>query len=55
MGQYLSIPFLFLGLYLLVFSWRHGREAAPSLSHERPPTPKRPSQRKTHTQKRRKS
>jgi phosphatidylglycerol:prolipoprotein diacylglycerol transferase len=55
MGQYLSIPFFLIGLYLLVFSLRHRRTAVRSRSNHAPPITKRPSQRTTHRKKRRKS
>jgi len=51
MGQYLSIPFFLLGLYLLFVSWRHRREAVASIAGH---APKRPSQSKTERKKRKK-
>ncbi|MFW6147093.1 MAG: prolipoprotein diacylglyceryl transferase [Thermodesulfobacteriota bacterium] len=52
MGQYLSIPFFFLGLYLIFFSLRHRREAAaPIAKHPQ----NRPSPSKTRRKKREKS
>jgi len=52
MGQYLSIPFFLLGLYLLLFSWRHRHDPLDSAANH---APKRPSQSQKHRKKRKKS
>jgi phosphatidylglycerol:prolipoprotein diacylglycerol transferase len=52
MGQYLSIPFFLIGLYLLVFSLRHRHESPLSASDDKPPTSKSSPRRKKHRKKR---
>ncbi len=46
MGQYLSIPFFLIGLYLLVYAWKRRHEELPLPSEKRVPEPKITVQRK---------
>ncbi|NVM26240.1 MAG: prolipoprotein diacylglyceryl transferase, partial [Desulfobacterales bacterium] len=46
MGQYLSIPFFLLGVFFLVYAWRHRHEGVPFPSEQKVPSPKTAPQRK---------
>jgi len=54
MGQYLSIPFFLIGMYLLVYAWKHRHEGLPLPSEQKAPVQKIPSQRERRKKKRRK-
>ena len=53
MGQYLSIPFFLMGVYLLVYAWKHRHDGLPLPSEQKVPTPKIILQRKKGKKKRR--
>jgi len=53
MGQYLSIPFFLMGVYLLVYAWKHRHDGLPRPSEQKVPTPKIILQRKKGKKKRR--
>lgn len=55
MGQYLSIPFFFIGLYVIHFSLRHRHKSVLPTSDDKQPTLNRSSQREKRSKKRRKS
>ena len=40
MGQYLSIPFFLLGVFFLVYAWRHRHEGVPLPSEQKVPSPR---------------
>ncbi len=53
MGQYLSIPFFLLGVFFLVYAWRHRYEGVPFTSEQKVPSPRAVPQRKKGKKKRR--
>ena len=53
MGQYLSIPFFLLGVFFLVYAWRHRHEGVPFPSEQKIPSPRTAPQRKKSKKKRR--
>jgi len=52
MGQYLSIPFFLIGVYLLVYAWKHRYETSSPASADKPPILKRSSRRKARPKRR---
>lgn len=54
MGQYLSIPFFLMGVYLLVYAWKHRHEGVPFPEEQEAPSPETAPQRKKSKKKRRK-